>query len=743
MKMEYKKISILLIFFVLIFILKGWTQQPAEQTESKKAAYDLLNRILPKGEAKNFELAFIDNYDGKDIFEIEQSGGKIILKGNNGISIASALNYYLKNYAHCDISWNGSNMKLPHPLPVVEKKIRKVTPYRYRYYLNYCTFNYSMSWWDWKRWQWEIDWMALNGINMPLALTGQNIVWQRVYKSLGFTDKDLETFFSGPAYFNWFWMGNLDGWGGPLPISWMESHELLQKQILARERSLGMTPVLPAFTGHVPPAFSQRFPMAKVKKTHWSTFPEVNVLDPSDSLFTVIGKKFMSELTSTYGTDHLYSADTFNENTPPSDDSTYLNDVSKKVYLSMASVDPRAVWVMQGWLFYHSSKFWQPTQIQALLNAVPDDKMIILDLWSEKNPVWSKTKAYYGKPWIWCMLHNFGANNSLYGQMDRVAEDPAQTLHRPDAGRLSGIGLTPEGIEQNPVIYEMMLENVWQDHPIDVGSWLNQYTRRRYGKNSADAQAAWEILRRTAYKDSLTSGGAESILQARPTFTKNARCISTAFTYRPVELLTAWDRMVQAIGDLGESDGFQYDLVDLTRQVMANYANELQQAFANAYNKKDTSGFKSYRDKFLVLMEDMDALLGTRRDFLLGKWLEDAKKWGTNKTEKALYERNARDLVTLWGGENSTLHEYACKQWSGLIKGFYIPRWKQFFDEAGTAMSAGKPFDQNKFETEIAVWEWKWVNGSELYADQPKGISTLMVRKIHEKYRKEMNDITN
>jgi alpha-N-acetylglucosaminidase len=158
--------------------------------------------------------------EAKDFFEIESSGGKIILSGTNGVSIASALHYYLKNFANCQITWNGTNLNLPKTLPVVRKKVQIKTPYKYRYNLNYCTFNYTMSWWNWERWQKEIDWMAMNGINMPLAITGQNSVWSRVYKSLGFTDKDLEGFFSGPAYFNWFWIGNLDAWGGPLPQSW-------------------------------------------------------------------------------------------------------------------------------------------------------------------------------------------------------------------------------------------------------------------------------------------------------------------------------------------------------------------------------------------------------------------------------------------------------------------------------------------------------------------------------------------
>lgn len=43
-----------------------------------------------------------------------------------------------------------------------------------------CTQSYSFLWWDWARWEQEIDWMALNGINLALAWSGQEAIWQRV-----------------------------------------------------------------------------------------------------------------------------------------------------------------------------------------------------------------------------------------------------------------------------------------------------------------------------------------------------------------------------------------------------------------------------------------------------------------------------------------------------------------------------------------------------------------------------------
>ncbi|MDD3078061.1 MAG: alpha-N-acetylglucosaminidase [Paludibacter sp.] len=728
------------LFISVFWVTYGFSQERNyAEVENKQAVCELIKRTVPQI-ADSFEVEFMSKQaDDKDIFEIESVRGKIVLRGNNGVSVASALNYYLKNFLHSSITWNGTNLNIPEKLPVVTSKVIKKSPYKYRYYLNYCTFNYSMSWWKWDRWQKEIDWMALNGINMPLAVTGQNSVWQRVYKSFGLTDKDLESFFSGPAYFNWFWMGNLDGWGGPLPQSFMDEHEVLQKQILSRERLFGMTPVLPAFTGHVPPAFKKKFPGVKLKQTSWVNFPKVNILDPSESMFDEIGRRFIEEEIHTYGTDHLYSADTFNENTPPTTDSVYLNNISEKVYHSMALADPKAVWVMQGWLFYHDRDFWKEKEIKALLNGIPDDNMIILDLWSERFPVWNRTNAYYGKPWIWNMLHNFGKNINLSGWMNSVADNPAKALNNPAAGKMQGIGLTMEGIEQNPVIYELMLENVWRDTPVKLDKWLQDYVFRRYGEKNLNAFKAWKLLSQSVYNDSITNGGAESIITARPTFAKNPGGTSTTkLPYNPAILVEAWNDLVKVASALGQSDGFRYDLVDVTRQVLADYALEVQQQMTRDYKNKDIEAFDRDSRKFVALLDDMDKLLTTRSDFLFGCWLESAKSWGTNNSESSLYEKNARNLLTLWGDKDCKLHEYACKQWAGMIAGFYKPRWEMFIRQVNSDMKKNRSFNQKKFDRKMKNWEWQWVNRDDSYSIQPYGDAIDISLEIYRKYYKEI-----
>ena len=716
---------------------------PVYAQEFLTTANKLIERTLPK-QRNSFLTESIVNTNGKDVFELESKGDKIVLRGNNGVALASAFYYYLTEYAHCQITWNGTNLKVPQNLARVSKKIRRETPYEYRYYLNYCTFNYSMSWWDWPRWEKEIDWMALHGINMPLAITGEEYTWYLLYKEMGFSDDDLKGFFTGPAYFSWFWMGNIDGWGGPLPVEWMKSHFELQKKILTRERALGMKPVLPAFTGHVPAAFKKKFPNAKLKATNWTNgFADTYILDSEDPMFAMIGKKFLEKQTAMLGTDHLYSADTFNENEPPSAEPEFLSKLSSRVYDGMSQADPKAIWVMQGWLFYSDRKFWKEEQTEALLKAVPNDKMILLDLATEIEPVWKRTEGFYGKPWIWNMLHNFGGNTNLFGRMDVVATAPAEALKNPKSGKMSGVGLSMEGIEQNPVLYELMMENVWQDKPIDLKTWLPKFVLNRYGNKNEHALKGWEILRKTVYNvpaNKYVRDGAESIIQARPTFDSLTRWARTTLNYNERDLLPAWDELIKASPVCKQSDGFQYDLIDVSRQVMANYALPIQRNLVEAYQQKDLKRFKAQSLHFINLIDDMDKLLATRKDFLLGPWVNDARKWGTSQEQKALYEMNAKDLITLWGDAKSPLNEYACRQWSGLLSDFYKPRWTMFFARLEQSLVQNTAFNLSQFNKDVSEYEWKWVNKRKDYPLNTTGNPTDVAIAMHQKYRKLMDE---
>ena len=443
-------------------------------------AYLLAKRVL-KDRADDFIFQLSDENAPKDFFEIGGKKGKILIKGNNGVSLASGLNWYLKKYCNSQYTIIDQHIDLPDNLPVPEPAERIETQFKYRYFFNMCTFSYTMAWWDWKDWERQIDWMAMNGVNLPLAITGQEAVWYDVYRELGLSDKQINDFLVGPAYLPWGWMGNIDGLGGPLPASWIEKHKLLQQKILQRERALGMTPVLQGFTGHVPESIGELYPDAKLHKTgNWSAgFGGTYFLDPEDSLFQRIGKMFIDKQTAMYGTDHYYAADCFNEVNPDTDDPAFLSRMSKSVYHSMASADPAAVWVMQAWFLYYSmDDFWKEPQAKALLGAVPDDKLIMLDLYGELHPAWKKRSAFYGKPWIWNVLHNFGGRTSMSGNLREMAGNLNEALTSDSSRNLSGIGMAMEYFGNNPVVEEFVMSMVWKPSVTDVTEWLDTYITR-------------------------------------------------------------------------------------------------------------------------------------------------------------------------------------------------------------------------------------------------------------------------
>jgi alpha-N-acetylglucosaminidase len=308
------------------------------------------------------------------------------------------------------------------------------------------------------------------------------------------TDAEIEAFLPGPPYLSFCWMGCLDGHGGPLPKDWTAQHVELGQKIVARERELGMTPVLQGFTGHVPQALAKKFPGSRAQHIHWIEF-DTCMLDPQDPLFQQVATSFIEEQTRLFGSDHLYDADSFIEMSPPSGDLKYLADIGRAIYEGMARTDPKAVWLLQGWTFMNQAHFWKQERIKAFLDAVPNDHMLVLDLFCESTPVWNTTRGFYGKPWVWSFVYNFGDTTVLGGSGPLLRLNDLAALRKHPLGqKVRGVGLMMEGYGHSPLVFDLMYEMAWRDD-LDLAAWMREYPRFRYGRKSADAELAWKILR--------------------------------------------------------------------------------------------------------------------------------------------------------------------------------------------------------------------------------------------------------
>ncbi|RDW92153.1 glycoside hydrolase family 89 protein [Coleophoma crateriformis] len=636
-----------------------------------------------------------------DVYTVSSTTtSKILIVGNTPIALASGLHRYLTDVLQVDLFWGiGSRLDATSIdyLPTLDIPLSGTSIVPWRYHFNTVTFSYTSAFWSWEDWELQLDWMALRGINLPLAWVGQEKILVDTFREINMTDAEITSFLSGPAFQAWNRFGNIQGsWGSELPMEWIDSQFELQKKIVARMVQLGMTPVLPAFTGFVPRAITRVKPTAQVVNgSQWSGFPtdytNVTFLEPLDSLFTELQTSFIQKQTAAYGNvTNIYTLDQYNENDPYSGELEYLSNVTYNTWKSLKAADPEAIWLMQGWLFYSNSVFWTDARVEAYLGGVTtNDDMLILDLFSESQPQWQRTNSYFGKPWIWCQLHDYGGNMGLYGQVLNVTINPIEALS--NSSSLVGFGSTMEGQEGNEIMYDLLLDQAWSASPIDTAAYFANFVTRRYAGNNtipADLYTAWDILRTSVYNNTnLTASTAvtKSIFELAPNITGmlgRTGHHATTVTYDPTLLVEAWTLIYNASKtdtQLWNNPSYQYDVTDITRQVMSNNFNDLYTSLIDTYTSTNasTAAISAAGKKMIDLLTLLDSILSTNTNFALSTWLSAAKSWTNSTNTTSFYEYNARNQITLWG-PTGQIDDYASKSWGGLVKDYYVPRWNIF-----------------------------------------------------------------
>ena len=733
--LDLKKTKIYPLFiFALLNVLgcrKNDSSDPQVQAVSK-----LIKRILPN-HASHFVLKFIDAHEGKDVFEIQSQQGKIVIRGSSGIALASGFNYYLKNFCNASYTWRGNNLNVPSPLPPVQTPIRKVNPHQIRYMFNYCVFSYSMAFWDWEEWERLIDWMAMNGINRPLALTGQEIVWQRVFEKFGLRKSDLNDFFVGPAYNAWGRMGNLDGWGGALPESWIQRERSLQHKILQRERNFGMKPILQAFSGHIPRALAEKNPQIKVHKLQWCDFPHTYLLDWQEPMFNEIAKTYIQEMEREYGTDHNYAIDPFNEMTPTDTSLTYLQNMSRTIFNGLDEADPQGIWYLMTWAFKSpeiEQNFWKVRRTKAFFDGVPNDRLIALELHGESwyYTGWRKLNGYFGKPWVWSVIQNFGDKVDMHGGLTQIVENYHKMLSAPNKGNEVGFGIAMEGLGYNPVVFELLGDMMWEKN-IELDSWKKKYLLRRYGQVSPSTQQAWKIIYDYFYTRPERFLG--TVLTSNPTLNVS--------NYVPdPQIVQACELFMENIDQLKEVDAFQYDLLNLFRQFFGLYASNRLFLVKQAFDEQDLKTYDQTTKNFITYLKEVDELLSTRSDFLFGEWIGKARKAGKTEEEKRLYEWNAKSLISLWGPQGHPgcggLYGYAMKEWGGFYTDYSLPSWEKYFTLRRKELVTGEKSNFQTFYQEIANWQTTWLSRKSNVPLSPSGNTLKIAKTLWDKYSKKM-----
>lgn len=636
-----------------------------------------------------------------DLFTLQTRRGRLYVTASSPSAAAAGLNWYLKYYCHRQMSHLGDNLSPVAALPEVAEPETHRCSAAVRYALNYCTYNYTASFYTWADWERELDWMALHGVNQMLVAGGMEAVWQNVMRRLGFSDEETARFIPGPAYTAWWLMGNLEGQGGPMPQSQIDVRKELTKKMLQRMEELGIEPLMPGFFGMVPSTLKAKSSAHIAVQGKWISFTRPDIMDPAEAEFDRVADLFYEEIKSLYGKNFRYfSGDPFHEG--GSTGGIALAEMGSAIQRAMLRHFPSATWVFQG---------WQSNPQKALLEKTDRSRVMVQELFGENTANWQQREGYEGTPFIWCTVSNFGERPGLYGKLERMASEWYRVSHSNYNSLLKGIGIMPEGIRNNPVVYELMLELPWHTGKVDVGNWIGSYAWARYGKKDADIDAAWQKLLQSCYssQEDYQEGPPENILCARPRLDIGSTSSwGTAHKFYDISLVDEAEKLFAKAGDrFAASATYQADAIELTAQSVMGYADSAYAQLIRAYNEKDHENFTAARRSIAATLSGLDKLFSLSRAHRLDTYIQQAKDAGSTPYEKRNNVHNLLMLITYWGGSdvgNHGLDEYSYRHLSGLMTSYYATRWNLFCDALEKKMS-----DAQHPLPDFGEWNRKWV----------------------------------
>lgn len=603
---------------------------------------------------------------------ISAKKGKLLITAADPAECIRAYGYYLRQYANVHLSQNGDNVgNATFVLPENNIVVPKTGKFNYAY--NYCTLSYTGAHWDQKRWERELDLLALSGYKYVLVTSGLERVWELFLQDLNYPKEKISQIIANPVFSAWWHMGNLEGEGDPVHRDIIENEAKLGRFIVSRLREMGMEPVLQGYVGFLPHDMQKKdvgghiIPQGK-----WcGVYNRPAILQPTDPAFQRVAALWYKRMAEVYGyTAKYFGGDLFHEggrkgNTP-------LTEAAQCVQKAMLTASPQSTWLIQAWGHNPDKRLVAGTDPKHTIILALDKNMM------QKHQI---ARNYQNRPHVWCELANFGGNHGMYGGFGLLETMPEQM------GGAIGIGLLSEGLETNPLYYDLLTERISHQGPIDRQAFLTRYASSRYGVKDHNIIKALNILADTVYKPiRLQEGCQESILCARPSLraVKASTWAKPGDYYDKAQVVEALRLMLEAgkKHGLSQLETYRYDLTDLCRQVLADRARVQLPKCKAAYDAKDLNTFKQESQRFLELIEQTAKVLATNEHFLLGPQLAAAeRRAGATPEAQKQMSTALKQIYTTWTDKpGSTLNDYAHRQLAELMTHYYLPRWKTYFE---------------------------------------------------------------
>lgn len=687
-----------------------------------------------------------------DYYKIEDSNGKIKITGTDGTCIAAGLNWYLKYYCKVHIAQQTMQVKMPESVVKVGEPVFMDTNLKVRYAYNYCTLSYSMAFFGYDDWRRELDWLMLNGINLILDVTATEALWVHYLQQLGYNADQGKDYVCGYAYKAWWLMGNLENYGGSVSDQWvidtLEMARINQRSMTV----MGAEPALQTFVGAMPSTFGTLAKdhllnkgFADVSKYlapqgSWSGLTRPNVLRTDYDGYSYLAQLFYDSQNYLYGqiTDY-YCGDVCHEGGKiPT--GLLKEDMASKILEECMAADEDAIWMLQVW--------WD-NPMKGVLDGFGEYRttnVMLIDLAAAHSPKYTNTTTwgsaeYGGTPWIFSTLDNYGGRAGMHGkllQMCKLIETAKNT-----SDYIAGIGMTPEGTLQNPIMYDLFWEMTWRDTSPNLNAWTADYIERRYGgEATGGVSSAWTNLLLSVYKDGSIDGTSVNYcFTSLPKFDYTGGYYVQNYTN--ITLYNAIVNMMKDFDKYSDNECYIYDLVDMMRTYLSNleteYLGQMRTCAGAATSESARTQYAAIQEKYMAVMLLVDELSSYIKDELLGTWIGRVDVWVEDERTGTYDDYtidtmkfNAKCLISAWC--SYSLIDYANRQYSGLISDYYYPSWEEFFTGVNKKVAAGKPSGTDALAgAKHYANAWDFINNGKDYTtvvSDPNGNETSRGLKV-------------
>ncbi len=691
---------------------------------------NFVQRNTPKIE-EIFVFEALETNDSFDCYEVFSRDKNIVIKGNSKIAQAMGYYRYLKEYCNVLITDGNYDISYVKTAPLPDKKISYKVNQKLRLTFSYERYAAEIDGWGFDRWEKELDFLAMHGVNCPLILAGSDgVLFKALTEEFRIKKEAALEFIAGSQFYYNQLKGNLFGYLPIFSIDYLEKKIEVGRKATERAVELGMAPIHQGFISAVPFTFRRNYTKADlIKRPLWNHFPPAMSIEPTDDIhIDVFQNAYLSKQRELLGVVHNYLFDPISD----VDFKGYYTFVEKSVNMYINYIkkfDPEATW------FVHSKSIDKyPSRI---------DGMVVID---ENGDDYKRTDGFNGNDFVVGYKGNLNGRTVLCGNMTELSKNPYAKIKQ-EFENAVGTGNFFDSDNCNTVFYNLACEMLTLDGEVDLAKYFEKYSLCRYG--TVNFSEFLMKLHQLVYNDNSVLNLASTVC-ARPCSELYHTAPNDTFEY-PYDNKELYSLVKSVMAsDTKKNDLFRKDIQDVMRQVLSNVLYPIYQQTVACFRNKAIEPFEKTTNAFVEIMGDIDRLLKTVPETNMFTHMQIARQLGDTKEINQNLEVNFMMYHTIFGPlKNSLIFDTNWREWGGMVRDFYLKRWYIFFRMMASYfdkpkkfkdMSKKRPFDRNLYadtllSKRLEYAENEWVKD---YIPRPSGIGeedTIdVINELIEKY---------